>query len=264
LILLKAYVRLAQGQLHYAFAPGTGTPLVFFHQTASSWRMWSKVIMRLERLGAPIYAFDTPGFGGSFDPEGETSMPHYAGWMAEAIDALAIGPAHIIGHHTGAAIACQLAADRPDLVASATMVGPLTLTPDERSEISKHAGPPFTPEKSGKYLLDNWNYLTAGGAAADVLLINREMSDMLRAHDGRAKAYASVWAQDFSALFAKLGCPLHILCGPDDDLLPYFERARALRPDAMATMLPGGANFEPDLVPEAVADAVLGFVARQG
>ena len=262
--LRKAYADLAEGQLHYAFAPGDGTPLIFFHQTASSWKMWAKVASLVRSLGAPIYAFDTPGFGGSFDPVGATSMPRYAAWMAEAFEVLGIRKAHVIGHHTGAAIACQLVTDRPDLAASVMMVGPVALTPAERAEFAKTAGPPFVPEMSGAYLLDNWKYLTKLGGPSDALLVHREVTDMLRAYQGRSDAYGAVWEQDFIALYQSILCPIAIACASDDILWPFFERARTLRPNATAVEFPGGANFEPDLVPEAVAEAIVEFVTRHG
>lgn len=260
----KAYIDLPEGQLHYASANGTGTPLVFLHQTASSWEMWAKTIDSLADLEVPMIAFDTPGFGGSFDPPEAPSMTDYARWIEAALDHLQTGPVHLVGHHTGAAIACQLAADSPGLVRTLTMFGPITCTREEREELSRHAGPPFTPEASGAYLRDNWEYLVAGGAAADPLLIHRELTGMLRAHIARSQAYAAVWAQDFSALFRTLPQPLQILCAPDDDLWPFFDRARAIRPDATAVVLPGGANFEPDLEPQATADAIRAFVMRHG
>lgn len=258
----KAYIDLPDGQIHYASAEGMGTPLVFLHQTASSWQMWAKTMDALADLGAPMFAFDTPGFGGSFDPPEAPGMPDYARWIGAALRALQVGPVHLIGHHTGAAIACQLAADDEGLVRTLTMFGPITCTPEEREELSRHAGPPFTPEATGSYLRDNWDYLVAGGAAADPLLIHRELTGMLRAHVARSHAYAAVWAQDFNALFRELRQPLQIICAPDDDLWPFFDRARSIRPDATAIILPSGANFEPDLEPQATADAIRAFVLR--
>lgn len=260
----KGYLDVAGGQLHFASAPGHGAPIVFLHQTASSWQMWEKVIALLGDLAAPVLAFDTPGFGGSFDPADAPSMPDYAAWIAEALDHLATDPVHLVGHHTGAAIACQLAADRPDLVRSLTMFGPITCTAEERAEMVRHAGPPFVPEQTGAYVRDNWDYLVKGGAAVNADLVHRELVGMLRAHVGRAHAYAAVWQQDFIALFRAITRPMQIICAPDDDLWPFFERAQALRPDAEAVVLPGGANFEPDLEPQASADAIRGFVVRHG
>jgi pimeloyl-ACP methyl ester carboxylesterase len=258
----KAYVDLPDGQIHYASIEGAGTPLVFLHQTASNWQMWARTMDALADLGAPMIAFDTPGFGGSFDPSEPPSMVDYGGWIAAALRKLRLGPVHLVGHHTGAAIACQVAADHQELVRTLTMFGPITCSPEEREELSRHAGPPFIPEPTGSYVRDNWDYLVAGGAAADPLLIHRELTGMLRAHVARSHAYAAVWAQDFNSLFKALSQPLQIICAPDDDLWPFFDRARSIRPDATAVVLPGGANFEPDLEPAATADAIRTFVLR--
>lgn len=257
----KSYVDLKEGQLHYAHCAGKGVPIVFFHQTASDWEMWAKV-MHLLDLGQPLYAFDTPGFGGSFDPEGATTMTRYAGWMAEAIEALGLGSCHIVGHHTGAAIAAELAASRPDLTSSVTLIGPLALTAEDRVVSAKLYGKPFLPNQSGSYLLDTWEYLRVGGAVADVSLIHREMIGMLRAYAARPMAYNAVWTQDFDKAFLAIRAPIQIACAQDDVLWPFFERAKSLRSDAVAVVLPGGSNFEPDLDPEPVAAAISTHILR--
>jgi pimeloyl-ACP methyl ester carboxylesterase len=257
----KAYVDLGEGQLHYGVVAGTGTPIVFFHQTASDWQMWRKIMGFLD-LDQPLYAFDTPGFGGSFDPVGPTSMQHYAAWAAEAIEKLSLGQCHIVGHHTGAAIAAELAATRPDLVVSVTLIGPLALTAEDRVVSASLYGAPFLPNESGSYLLDTWEYLRVGGAVADVALIHREMIGMLRAYAARPLAYNAVWTQDFDAAFAKITCPLQIACAEDDVLWPFFLRAQTLRPDATAVVLEAGSNFEPDLDPEPLAAVISKHVVR--
>ena len=255
----KAYIDVAAGQMHYCAAAGAGVPIVFFHQTASSYKMWLKVLDQLD-LGLPMYAFDTPGFGGSFDPDGATSMPMYADWMAEAMTALGIDRAHVVGHHTGAAIGAELAARRPDLVASVTLIGPLPLTEAEREQSAKQYGPAFLPEPTGRYLLDNWTYMSFGEEVDDPLVLHREMADMLRAYLSRPFAYQAVWGQDFTAAYRAIACPLQIMCAPDDVLYPFFQRAAEIRPDAVAHELGGGGNFEPDLRAGEVADRIAVFI----
>ena len=61
--------RIPDGQLHYIWRPGEVVPIVCFHQTASSSESYRK-IMQQSVIRNPMYAFDTPGFGGSFDPIG--------------------------------------------------------------------------------------------------------------------------------------------------------------------------------------------------
>ena len=67
----KAYVETPDGQIHYRVKEGSGTPIVCFHQTASSSAMFER-FMAAYPGPEPVYALDTPGFGGSFDPKGAT------------------------------------------------------------------------------------------------------------------------------------------------------------------------------------------------
>lgn len=256
----KGYADCSEGQIHYRHIHGEGLPTVFFHQTASSSRMWEKVMDRLKGSG-PLYALDTPGFGGSFDPP-EDSMPSmvdYARWMGEAIDDLGIKHCTVVGHHTGSCIGLELATARPGLIEKLALIGPVPLTKEERVEFSKHFGTPFLPDVEGKYLRDNWDYLCNLGASFDPLLINREMSDQLRSWWGRVQSYSAVWNQDFLTQYKQINVPLLIGAAPDDVLRPYLERAAELRPDAIRIEL-DGANYEPDLDSHTLAEGLRNFL----
>jgi pimeloyl-ACP methyl ester carboxylesterase len=250
------------GQVHYRHQAGDGAPVVFYHQTASSGRMWLKTFERLAG-GRPLYAFDTPGFGGSFDPAPDSTltMTDYARWMREALADLGITQAHVVSHHTGACIAVEMVARDPALAKSLTMVGPVPLTAEERHEFSQHFGAPFTPTTSGSYLLDNWDYLRKLGADADAMLFHREMADQLRAWWGRVLAYKAVWTQDFAGFLRNIQCPLLLIAGKTDVLYPFLARALEMRPDAKTFAL-DGANFEPDLDPDTFADGLSAFLAE--
>lgn len=259
-MIVKSYVDTSGGQIHLRSRAGTGTPVIFFHQTASSGQMWLKVIDRLP--GRQAHAFDTPGFGGSFDApfDDRPSMSQYVDWMTEAVRAAGVTRAHVVGHHTGACIAVEMAARNPGVAASLTLAGPVPLTAEERQEFSKHFGTPFMPATSGGYLLDNWDYLRKLGAEADPMLFHREMADMLRAWHGRVQAYAAVWTQDFTAFYKAVACPLMIMAAEDDVLHPFLARAAEMRPDARVLPI-RGANFEPDLDADTFAAGLLDFIA---
>ncbi len=70
-----------------------------------------------------VVAPDTPGYGASDRPEGRWNIAQYAEAIGDA--ALAAGDARIdlFGYHTGAFIATELAALRPDLVRRVVLVG---------------------------------------------------------------------------------------------------------------------------------------------
>lgn len=259
--ILKHYVAIDDGrQVHYHHQPGARGPIVCLHQTASSGRMFLECFGLLAADGWDCYAFDTPGFGGSFDPSAGTSpsMADYADWLHAAIRAAGIERCHLVGHHTGACIAVQLAVDRPALAKSLTLVGPVMLSDEERVSFSRSFGAPFTPTVSGSYLLDNWEYLRALGADRDIALLHREMVDMLRAWQGRVQSYAAVWDQDFPAFFERVQCPIQAMAAADDVLFPYLDRAKAARPDTRIVEI-GGANFEPDLDAATFAAALNAF-----
>ena len=259
----KGYATTADGeQIHYRHRAGPGTPVVFFHQTASSGQMYLKTFERLDPRWN-CYALDTPGFGGSFDPvrEAEPPMAQYVDWLRQAIGDLGLRQVHIVGHHTGACIGVEMAARYPELALSLAMCGPVPLTAEERVEFSKIFGTPFTPTTSGGYLMDNWDYLRALGAAADPLLFHREMADMLRAWWGRVQSYKAVWGQDFTGFYKQVRCPLLIMAAPDDVLRGYLGRAAEMRPDATVHEV-GGANFEPDLDAEGFVAGLGAFLAK--
>lgn len=260
-LIRKGYADIAAGQVHYRTRPGAGAAVLFLHQTASSAAMWEKV-MALWPGPEALYAIDTPGFGGSFDPQSPPAMADYAGWIVETAAVLGLIRFHLVGHHTGAGIALQIATLRPELAASIALVGPSCLSPEERAAFAVKLGAPFRPSRSGAYLLKNWEYLRVGGADADIGLLHREMIDQLRAWTTRSDAYAAAWAQDGAALIARLACPTIAIAAPDDLLFPSLERVARLRPDIPCVTLAKGANYEPDLATEELTPILARHVAQ--
>jgi pimeloyl-ACP methyl ester carboxylesterase len=258
----KGYADASGGQIHYRYLAGHGTPIVLLHQTASSSVMYEKMMARLEGF-RPLYALDTPGFGGSFDPPGMPPLGQYVTWIAEAIESIGLRRFHLVGHHTGGFIAGEIAARHPERVASFVMIGASVLNESERAEFRKAFQAPIGPTVDGSYLLDTWHYLAKLGADRDLALHHRELVDTARAYMGRYQAYTALWDQDFAVHLRNVRCPILFLSSRDDVLYPYFEAAKAVRPDAKSILLEG-ANFEPDLDPDGTAAAIRDFVSDRG
>lgn len=259
-LIRKAYADTNAGQIHYREIGSGGTPLIMLQQTASSSQMYLRL---MEALGKDFrcISLDTPGFGGSFDVQGQPTIEEYRKWVTEAIDSIGVTTYHAFGHHTGACIGVELAATSPQRVASLMMCGPAPLTAEERAEFSQHFSEPIAPTADGAYLLETWEYLRTLGADRDLALHHREVVDTLRAWRGRAQAYNAVWNQDWTATFERVNCPVLFLCAEDDVLYPYFRRAQQLRPEAASVTI-SGANFEPDLDPEGIERAIRKFLAE--
>ncbi|MBR45081.1 MAG: hypothetical protein CMM31_01050 [Rhodospirillaceae bacterium] len=76
----KGYADCSAGQIHYLWREGAGVPLVCFHQTASAASCYARLMAEAD-IANPVYALDTPGFGGSFDPAGMPAFEQYAAWL---------------------------------------------------------------------------------------------------------------------------------------------------------------------------------------
>lgn len=255
------YADSSEGQVHYRVAGADDAPVVaFFHQTASSGAMWEKV---LERLAGRYrcFAFDTPGFGRSYQPDDIPDLKAPAARIREALDDLGIDRLHLCGHHTGGCMALELAPMLGDRMRTLTLIGPVLVNDAEKAEYKKTFVRPFAIEPSGAFLATAWEYLRMVGAGSDVDLHNRELADHLVAHRTMPMAFSAVWNQDVEALLRAVDRPLLLMCSEGDVLWPLFERAKALRPDAESAVV-GGADFQPDRDPDGVAAALAAFLER--
>lgn len=255
----KGYVDCRDGQIHFReIGPATAPVIAFFHQTASSGVMFEKVMERLADRYRCL-AFDSPGFGQSYQPESIPDMAFVADRLLEAISNLGVDHFHACGHHTGGCAAIEMPDRDQGRMLSLTLIGPVLVNDVERIEFRKTFVEPFKVEESGAFLKTAWDYLHFLGTAGNVELQRREMVDHLIAYKAMPMAFTAVWNQDVEARFRALKIPLHIMCAREDVLWPMFERAKEMRPDARHTEI-GGADFEPDRDPIGVADGLTAFI----
>ena len=120
------FVDLPSGRLHLREAPPAGDgaqPAVLIHGLGGSATNWTDV-MGLLRDRLHCLAPDLPGFGWSPPPAGrDYSLRAHAHRMIELVESLP-GPVHLMGNSLGGAVATVVAAVRPDLVRSLTLVSP--------------------------------------------------------------------------------------------------------------------------------------------
>lgn len=108
-------------------APSTAAdpePAVFVHGLGGSSTNWTDLMDELRDL-LDGYALDLSGFGESPPPpSGDYSVSGHTTAVIELIEATTAGPVHLFGNSLGGAVATRLAALRPDLVRSLTLVSP--------------------------------------------------------------------------------------------------------------------------------------------
>ena len=111
------------GQLHYAEAGSGGTPVICLHQTPRSYDEFAE-LMPLVGPHHRIIAMDMYGFGQSAKPEGPQTIEQYASGALHLADALGLERFAVMGHHTGAVVAVEVAAAAPERVAAVVLSSP--------------------------------------------------------------------------------------------------------------------------------------------
>ncbi|WP_458107836.1 alpha/beta hydrolase [Arthrobacter sp. R3-55] len=108
-----------------AIPAGQRIPAVLVHGWASGSVYWEPLAKKLLDAGREVWIPDLPGYhpGEILPPEFEWSLGSAAASLASAIELRGSGPVHLVGHSMGGSVSLTLAAARPDLVASLTLVG---------------------------------------------------------------------------------------------------------------------------------------------
>ncbi len=128
-------VPLPVGQVFVRTAPARhdGEPALFVHGLGGSASNWTDLMDLLRQpnalgpgsAGMAADAIDLPGFGFSPPPpDGDYSLAGRAEAVIELIERRRNWPVHLIGNSMGGAISIRVAARRPDLVRTLTLISP--------------------------------------------------------------------------------------------------------------------------------------------
>ncbi len=99
-------------------------PALYVHGLGGSSQNWSALMPLLEDV-VDCEAVDLPGFGDSPPPDdGNYSITGHARAIIRFLDASGRGPVHLLGNSMGGAVSIRVAAVRPDLVRTLTLVSP--------------------------------------------------------------------------------------------------------------------------------------------
>ncbi|MEV6319466.1 alpha/beta hydrolase [Streptomyces sp. NPDC051776] len=109
-------------------------PALYVHGLGGSSLNWSALMKALEDT-VDGEALDLPGFGHSAPPDdGDYSISGHARAVIRYLDAAGRGPVHLLGNSLGGAVTTRVAAARPDLVRTLTLVSPAL--PELRPQLS--------------------------------------------------------------------------------------------------------------------------------
>lgn len=259
----RAFVRLAEGQLHLRRLPasGPGLPLLLFHASpASSWFMQGLMLaLREAGYAGEIIAPDTLGNGDSPAPaEDAPDIPYFAGSMHRLCKALGHGRVNLYGTHTGARIACEFAAAFPEATGRVILDG-ITEYPDAfREEVIANYAPRVEPDEYGRHLIWAFNFCRdqalyfphfkkgpetrLGGVMPPPEVLHRITLDVLKALDTYPLPYLAAFRYRAFERMPAIAAPV-LLLKPENELAllnASVAKALDLLPDGRAATVAAG------------------------
>lgn len=255
------FVAVPQGEIHCAIA-GTGHPVLLLHQTPRSWDEYRDVLPLLGETYRAI-AIDTIGFGDSSKPPLEAdSIENWAEVVVSVMDALKIKTASVVGHHTGAVIAVELAAAHPNRVRAAVLSSaPFikrrpTAGPRKRSPVDDVQRKP-----DGSHLTELWRLRQPDYPVGDMDLLERFIIDALKAGPRAAGGHYTVSDYEMEPRLSLVTCPVLLIAAPaDPHAYPSVPLLSARLPRARIVEIEGGMVPLVDQLPEAFAATVMDFL----
>ena len=248
-------------QLYYEMH-GAGQPLVFIHGLGSSTRDWEAQMPAFSK-SFQVITFDLRGHGQSDKPAGPYDMAMFSADLADLLQTLGIGAAHVVGLSLGGAVALQFALDYPAHVRTLTIVnsGPTLGDPAyAQQEIERRVG------------IVQHQGMRAMGQALSANLFPRPEQASLRAtfverwaeNDPEAYIHAtrSMLGWDVTDQLNALQCPTLVIAADQDYSPVALKEAYVKRiPNAQLVVIPDAHHALPMEQPEQFNTVLRRFLA---
>lgn len=266
----RAFLDTEDGQILYRIC-GEGKPLLLLHQNQQSSNEYLEMIPILAENHLVI-AMDFLGFGDSDKPPRMYRIEDYAKTVILLVDKLGIDKISILGNHTGAFVAGEVAAAYPQRVKQLILSNPVVFGEEGKAALLKRFDQGFQIKADGSHLLERW--------AARVQYVDSELNHRLVLDDLKCFGYPlyAVWAVANYCLgieqrFSQIQCPTLILWGTID--MQQFEKLGLARsnnrylvlkaiPQAKMQDIEGGTISMMNQMPEEISNILLKFLEYAG
>lgn len=238
------YIELTNGRVWYD-ARGDGEPLVLLHGGAVDSRFFEHNVPAVAEHFRVI-ATDLWGHGRSPDRPGPYSLDSFSDDVAELIERVAGGRAHVFGHSIGAGVALVLALRRPDVVDRLVLIsGGFDASADPRGPLSIDE----MVEQTVAFLGSTYGQVSPDGEEHFAVVTRKDFE--LSAHE------PMLTAEEVGAVSART-----LVMSADDDITTLehtLELYRAI-PTSELAVVPGTSHFLLQEKPELCNAIVLDFL----
>ena len=260
-VIERSFISVASGRVHLA-AAGAGRPVLLLHQTPRSWDEYREVLPLLGRHYRAI-AMDSMGFGDSDPlPAGTLSIENLAIAAHQVLMALGHRRAVVVGHHTGAAIATEIAAAYPDCVDGLVLsASPYVDATRRAAAHGKSIIDDVTPRADGGHIAELWAMRQPFYPGDRPDLLERFLVDALKTGPRAAEGHRMVDRYEMEKRLPLVRCPTLVIAPTaDPHAHPHAPKvAGAIRGSALVEIANGMVPL-PDQMPQEFAAVVHRFL----
>lgn len=268
----KAYVRIAEGQLHLRKREcgGGGVPLVLSHASPAASKTLEPLLHALGE-GRALYAFDNPCNGQSCSPAMDTpEMADFADMLSRGGAALGLETFALYGTHTGSHIMIEWALAQPERVTALILDGVALMDEPTAAEFLERYAPHQSPDETGSQFHWAWNFIRdqmffyphykkdnahrRPEGVFDARILHDLTMDVLGSLESYHMPYEAVFRHDVRSALQRLEVPVLVLSHNDGAL----DEAT----DEVVSLIPQVELARDCATPEAKAEAINRFLEK--
>jgi pimeloyl-ACP methyl ester carboxylesterase len=264
-VIERFFVTLPSGRVHVA-ACGTGRPILLLHQTPRSWVEYREVLPLLASKYRAM-AMDTPGFGDSDPlPAGTDSIEAWAAAAHQVLRELGHASAVVVGHHTGAAIAVEIAAMHPERIEALVLSAcPYVDAARRAAEPGRRVIDEVATHDEGRHLVELWARRQPFYPQGRTDLLELFMIDALKAGPRAVEGHRVVGRYIMEPRLERVRCPTLVIAPTaDPHAYPHAPKVAAAIAGSQLVEIEGGMVPLPDQMPQAFAAAIDRFLSHAG
>lgn len=233
------------GALHYRLAnPPIDSklqqprrPIVLLHTSPNSSRVFDALVISLSATRS-VLALDTPGFGESEAPMQPIGIEQFAATALDLIIALGFDEVDVLGYHTGAMTAIELALLAPDRIKHVVQISSPVYTPEEQLAASlKYRAKEL--QTDGSHLVAAWQNLQKFyNSDVPRAVLGRNYTASLRGGPMSHWGHQAAFIYPLATKLPLVQQPVLVI-NPEDDLVDKTRRALQLLQRGQLHELPG-------------------------
>ena len=222
----RSYVDGPHGQIHVVASGDEGPWVVLLHESPLSWHVYEPALKLLaERFR--VLLPDTPGYGASDPGDASWEIPDYASELLAGIRAVVGEPFVVLGCHTGASIALEVATQSEGQARGAVFLGLPAYDEQTRADRLANWAPDMTVEADGSHLAAMWDRYTRIWTDPPLAAKHRAVIDVLSVLPQYNWGYNAAFRYDPMPALEALSIPVLFLTAEYDALAAADRRCAA-------------------------------------